>query len=982
MTLPESLFSGALVQRLGWALVHFLWQGVAVALLLAGVLACLRRRSAGARYVAATTAMLVLLTLPVATFCLVPAAEPAVETSPKTPAVTQAPRTPTPMPAPSELAGTPIAPDRAPRDTVAPPEAGTDVPAPAAPVVAPPSPPSSPPAPWHERVASSLKPALPWLVAGWVLGVVALSVRLLGGWVQVQRMRRRRVRPLSDRWQQVLGELCRRLRVIRPVRALESALVRVPTTIGYLKPVILLPASALCGLAPEQLQAILAHELAHVRRYDYLVNLLQSVVETLLFYHPAVWWMSHRVRVEREHCCDDLAVAVCGDRIGYAEALTKMEHLRREPFLAVAATGGGSLMNRVRRVVGLSAPSGKRSVGWLAATIAIVTVAIAAIGFQASAQHDAPAPGARPAPPETKDKLAEAERLRQIKIRALEKKIAELSKTRTPQHPEVKRLQDRLAELKAESPATQPQKSPAVLKIEAALAKPVSLDFDQTPLSEMIDFIRAFSGINIALDRMATEDVGITPKTVVTMKFKTVSLRSALALILNQFDLEYVITGNVLMITTSEKAIRLAATGRAHRVTGSPRTKATEAIELALTKPVTVNFEKSPLPEVLDFFRAFSGQNFVLDQKALDDWGKVEDARVDMKLADVSLGAALRLILGRLGLGYRVWHEVILITTKEPIERRIERLTPLVQKAMKGAHALKRKGDPKRALALLQDASRKLAASDDDLKKQPSVISLQRRLHLELKHLHDLIEKGPGPKLGAPVSPSVRQPTPTEAAIETALLKTVSLDFDQTAFSDIVDFLRKFTGQNVVLDVKALNRAGVGPDVAISLKVNDVSLKNALRLMLAQIDAAYIVKNDVLLITSRKAAAEHMVTRVYPVPELWIGFEPAATARPAVLTCQFAGDDDDDDDDDDDRETARRQKYGLQWALVDLIVNTVDPASWVENGGEGTIRIFEPTKSLVIRQTLPNHERVADLIAQLKAARKLVKPGAGAGGSE
>src|ERR687891_1536007 len=101
------------------------------------------------------------------------------------------------------------------------------------------------------------------------------------------------------------------------------------------------------GLSAQQLEAILAHELAHIRRHDYLVNLLQTLVETLLFYHPAVWWLSRRIRLEREHCCDDLAVSLCGDPYTYASALADLEQLRGSGQLVVAATGG-SLLQRVR----------------------------------------------------------------------------------------------------------------------------------------------------------------------------------------------------------------------------------------------------------------------------------------------------------------------------------------------------------------------------------------------------------------------------------------------------------------------------------------------------------------------------------------------------------------------------------------------------------------------------------------------------------
>ena len=122
--------------------------------------------------------------------------------------------------------------------------------------------------------------------------------------------------------------------------------------VGWLRPVILLPASALTGLTLEQLESILAHELAHVRRCDYLVNALQNTIETLMFYHPAVWWISRCVREEREHCCDDLVVRVCEDRVVYARALFRLEELRGTPARLAFAASGGSLLQRIRRLLG------------------------------------------------------------------------------------------------------------------------------------------------------------------------------------------------------------------------------------------------------------------------------------------------------------------------------------------------------------------------------------------------------------------------------------------------------------------------------------------------------------------------------------------------------------------------------------------------------------------------------------------------------
>jgi hypothetical protein len=163
------------------------------------------------------------------------------------------------------------------------------------------------------------------------------------------------------------ARLCDALAIRHAVRLLESAAVQVPAVVGSLRPVILLPVSALSGLTTEQVEMVLAHELAHVRRHDFLLNLLQTVVETLLFFHPAVWWMSRRVRVEREHCCDDLAVAVCGDPARYARALARLEELRTEPLPLAMAADGGSLLERVRRLAGQGGSVRSSATHWLSA---------------------------------------------------------------------------------------------------------------------------------------------------------------------------------------------------------------------------------------------------------------------------------------------------------------------------------------------------------------------------------------------------------------------------------------------------------------------------------------------------------------------------------------------------------------------------------------------------------------------------------------
>jgi len=207
---------------------------------------------------------------------------------------------------------------------------------------------------------------LPWIVSVWLIGILFLSLRIVFGWTHAQRLKRQSVTFVVARWQKRLTHLCKRMKVTKSVCLLESALVQVPTAIGWLRPVILLPASVFIGLTPRQLESILAHELAHVRRYDYFFNLLQMVVETLLFYHPAVWWISSCIRIERERCCDDIAVKVCGDTRTYARALTILEELRNVlPQLAIAPRGG-SLLHRIRRILNAPATQSKCP-AWLAA---------------------------------------------------------------------------------------------------------------------------------------------------------------------------------------------------------------------------------------------------------------------------------------------------------------------------------------------------------------------------------------------------------------------------------------------------------------------------------------------------------------------------------------------------------------------------------------------------------------------------------------
>jgi uncharacterized protein (TIGR03435 family) len=231
---------------------------------------------------------------------------------------------------------------------------------------------------------------LTWVVLLWLAGASAFWVRLMGGWWIAARMRSQRVRPAPPEWQATLDQLGARIRLTRPVRLLISALVEVPTVVGWLRPVVLVPVAALAGLPPEHVEALLAHELAHIRRRDFLVNVLQSIAEALLFYHPAVWWVSGHIRAEREFCCDDIAVSVTGDVLTYARALAELESARPTHLRAAMAASGGSVAHRIARLLGQARPASGivPGPGIVAAAMLLAITAFALFGQ--------PSPSARP----------------------------------------------------------------------------------------------------------------------------------------------------------------------------------------------------------------------------------------------------------------------------------------------------------------------------------------------------------------------------------------------------------------------------------------------------------------------------------------------------------------------------------------------------------------------------------------------------------
>jgi len=387
----QAVLSHPFLNALGWALFHFIWQGAAVAIVLAGLLFVLNGYTARIRYGLALSAMLSMPILFVATTWKVwsSSQEIAVYSQSVSLAVPSASPLVTPLQVGQNESTTAGA------EIVSQPATYLNT------FVSTESPRFS--ARLKQRVVNRIESLLPWIVSLWLVGLFALSARLTIGLRHVQRLKSEGVVPGTARLQAHLVDLCERMRILRSVQLLESALIQVPTAIGWLRPVVLLPVSALTGLTPSQLETILAHELAHIRRHDYLFNLIQTAIEILFFYHAAVWWIGNRVRVERENCCDDLAVAVCGDPVTYAHALTKMEQLRSvSPQLAMAVNNG-SLLHRIRRIVNPLSSQSDRLVRWSGGALAIAAVFIVGItiscfNLSTTVAHE-PMPAMEPMPP-------------------------------------------------------------------------------------------------------------------------------------------------------------------------------------------------------------------------------------------------------------------------------------------------------------------------------------------------------------------------------------------------------------------------------------------------------------------------------------------------------------------------------------------------------------------------------------------------------
>ena len=342
MDIIQHFISEDIIYALGWTVVHSIWQGFLVALLMMVVMMNIKERSARIRYEVAGISLFLVLVLSICTFLIMYGASGRhtleVLTFSSLGII------------PSISTGSFF------QETV---QTGIDY----------------------------FNQYIPLIVTIWFAGAVFFSIRLLGGLAYVQHIKYNHNTPLSDYWQMNLRRIAQQLHFNRPMALLESSLIHVPMVIGFFKPVILMPLGAVNALTEKEVEAILSHELAHIVRNDFVLNIFLSFIEVLFYYHPAVWWIAANVRTERENCCDDLAIQLCGNSLTYAKALVSLQEINQSqgsiPAFAMSLSGRkNQMINRVKRI--LNQPQNKSNIMEKLTATSLLLLVITFLSFSAN----------------------------------------------------------------------------------------------------------------------------------------------------------------------------------------------------------------------------------------------------------------------------------------------------------------------------------------------------------------------------------------------------------------------------------------------------------------------------------------------------------------------------------------------------------------------------------------------------------------------
>ncbi len=330
------------IKAIGWTIFHSLWQGGVIAILLGGVLLMTKSNNSRLRYILSASALFFMFGISITTFLRVYNSNSEISSllTENTPEFSLSPKVI------DEDAASLVNSDPNIVDTI----------------------------------KSFFAGHMPLIVTFWLFGFLVFSLRFVGGVVHVQKLRNEGIKTLENSWIHRLRELSGKFGLNKLVQIFESSRVKSPITIGYLKPIILLPIGMISGLPQDQVEAIIIHELAHIKRYDFLINLFQTLIETIFFYHPAVWWISSTVKSERENCCDDLTLELCGGSLIYFKALYNLQQIcSAENELALAAIGNKNQL--FRRINRMNSHHKNTSYGFKFAAFAVLLTIIAAVSI-------------------------------------------------------------------------------------------------------------------------------------------------------------------------------------------------------------------------------------------------------------------------------------------------------------------------------------------------------------------------------------------------------------------------------------------------------------------------------------------------------------------------------------------------------------------------------------------------------------------------
>ena len=346
MNFFSDIFSFEFIYAFGWTILHSLWQSAVVAAILGLIMIVLRNKTSKLKYLATVLAMFTILCASISTFYF--------------------------YYSDSDVAGinTPVTRQESNAISLA--------------LIDPKSP--DPNLTHNVSIFTSIKTFLQnnlsIIVKIWFIGMIFFLFKFAGGFIYIYRIKTYKTQPVPVFWQKKIEQLCKKINIKRSVCLLQSAVIKIPMVIGHFKPVILLPISILTGMTADQVETIIIHELLHIHQRDYLINILQSIMEILYFFNPAIWWISSIMRVEREHCCDDIVVQLSKNSLNYIKALTNIETTGLTAMRPAVALlyNKNRLLNRIMRITQQPVPSVNFSTG-LISTLLIVTTIITVVLF-------------------------------------------------------------------------------------------------------------------------------------------------------------------------------------------------------------------------------------------------------------------------------------------------------------------------------------------------------------------------------------------------------------------------------------------------------------------------------------------------------------------------------------------------------------------------------------------------------------------------